>query len=96
MMVIDMLIMYSTSSSELHQQSEPTLLHAVELASVKGALNWLTILPLNEHDFALHKPAFQDALVQLASPPYSNSCICGVPFSVDHVLSCSKGGLPSL
>ena len=53
---------YSKTSSELRQQLEPTLQLAVELASVKGASNWLTTLPLNEHGFALHKSAFQDVL----------------------------------
>ena len=36
---------YSNSSSELCQQLEPTLQHAVELVSVKGALNWLQHSP---------------------------------------------------
>ena len=87
------------SSSELRQQLKPTLQRAVELASVKGASNWLTTLPLNEHGFALHKSAFQDALalryswLPLRTPTL---CACGVSFSVDHVLSCPKGGLPSL
>ena len=90
---------YSKTSSELRQQLEPTLRRAVELASVKGASNWLTTLPLNEHGFALHKSAFQDALaLRYGWPPLRTPtlCACGVSFSVDHVLSCPKGGLPSL
>ena len=90
---------YSKTSSELRQQLEPTLQRAVELASVKGASNWLTTLPLNEHGFALHKSAFQDALaLHYGWPPLRTPtlCACGASFSVDHVLSCLKGGLPSL
>ena len=90
---------YSKTSSELRQQLEPTLQRAVELASVKGASNWLTTLPLNEHGFALHKSAFQDALaLRYGWPPLRTPtlCLCGASFSVDHVLSCPKGGLPSL
>ena len=90
---------YSKTSSELRQQLEPTLQCAVELASVKGASNWLTTLPLNEHGFALHKSAFQDALaLRYGWPPLRTPtlCACGASFSVDHVLSCLKGGLPSL
>ena len=34
----------------------------MNLAPVIGALNWLNILPLNEHSFALHKLAFQHVL----------------------------------
>ena len=68
---------------------------------MKGASNWLTTLSLNEHGFALHKSAFQDALVLCYSwPPFCTPtlCACGASFSVDHVLSCPKGGLriPSL
>ena len=66
----------------------------VELASVKEASNWLITLPLNEHGFALHKSDFQDALALCYSwPPLCTPtlCACGVPFSVDHVLSCLSG-----
>ena len=66
---------------------------------MKGGSNWLTTLPLNEHGFALHKSAFQDALVLCYGwPPLRTPtlCACGASFSVDHVLSCPKGGLPSL
>ena len=84
---------YSKTSSELRQQLEPTLQRAVELASVIGASNWLTTLPLNEHHgFALHKSAFQDALrYSWPSLRTSTLCACGASFSVDHVLSCPKG-----
>ena len=83
---------YSKTSSELRQQLEPTLQRAVELASVKGASNWLTTLPLN-------MVFFQDALaLHYGWPPLRTPtlCACGASFSVDHVLSCPKGGLPSL
>jgi len=40
-------------STELHQQLEPTLQHAVDLTSMKRASNWFTTLPLNVHGFAL-------------------------------------------
>ena len=35
---------------------------ALELASEKGASNWLTSLPIEEFDFCPHKGAFKDAL----------------------------------
>ena len=41
----------------------PTNLKQVsELASKRGASNWLTVLPLKDHGFNLHKGAFRDAL----------------------------------
>ena len=35
---------------------------AVELASKKGASNWLTIIPIDEMGFTLNKGEFRDAL----------------------------------
>ena len=65
----------------------------------KGASSWLTVLPLEEHHFSLHKQAFRDALALrygwLPSQVPSN-CPCGHPFSTQHVLSCPKGGYPSI
>ena len=63
------------------------------------ASNWLTTLPVNEHGFAVHKSTFQDALaLRYSWPPLRTPtlCACGASFSVDNVLSCPKGGLPSL
>ena len=71
----------------------------MDLASVRGASNWLTTLPLNEHGFALHKSAFQDALaLKYGWPPLRTPALytCGSSFSVEHVLSCPKEVLPSL
>ena len=55
--------------------------------------------PLSEHGFTLHRSAFQDALAlrygwSPLRPP--SLCTCGTAFSVEHALSCPKGGLPSL
>ena len=40
---------YSDLRFELQQQLKPSLQCAVELATVRGASNWFTTLPLNEH-----------------------------------------------
>ena len=90
---------YSRNPSDLHQQLSSSLQLAVNLATEKGASSWLTTLPLEEYDFALHKSAFQDALVlRYGWLPLRTSthCACGSSFSVDHALSCPKGGLPSI
>lgn len=34
----------------------------ISLPSEKGAYSWLSALPVEEHDFVLHKGAFWDAL----------------------------------
>ena len=88
---------YSDCFSDLHQQLEPSLQRDMDLAAVRGASSWLTTLPLNEHGFALHKSAFQDALaLRYGWPPLRSPllCTCGVTFSVEHVLSCPKGPYP--
>ena len=69
------------------------------LAMEKGASTWLTVLPLTEHGFTLHRSAFQDALALrygwlLSKLP--SKCECGHAFSVEHALSCAKGGFPAL
>ena len=72
---------------------------AVELASEKGASSWLTALSLTEHGFSLHKRAFRDALALhygwLRSPTPIH-CDCGSSFSIEHSLSCHKGGFTTL
>ena len=86
---------YSSLSSALCEEFDQSLRCAVDFALVKGASSWLTALHLPEHGFALHKSAFLDALalcygwLPLRAPLL---CACDSLFSVDHVLSCPKGG----
>ena len=62
-------------------------------------MSWLTSLPLEERGFSLHKGAFADALalrygwVPSRTP---TSCACGANFTVEHVLSCPRGGFPPI
>ena len=54
---------------------------------------------MQEHGFSLHKTAFRDALaLQYGWLPSHTPSYCprGLSFSVDHVLSCTKGGFPSI
>ncbi len=72
----------------------------MNLSMEKGrASSWLTALPLPEHHFTLHKQAFRDAFALRYGwlPTYvPTNCSCGQPFSVQHSLSCLKGGYPSI
>ena len=71
----------------------------MELAQEKGASSWLTSLPIEEFGFALHKGAFHDALALRYNwqPLHTlSTCGCGARFSVEHALSCPKGGFPSI
>ena len=89
----------SSVCSDLCPQLSTTLQKAVTLASEKGASSWLSALPLREYGFALHKTAFHDALALrygwLPSRMPSH-CTCGSKFSIEHALSCPKGGFPSI
>ena len=83
----------------MYQQLSDKLQKAVDFAKAKGASTWLTVLPLMENVFTLHKSAFHDALaLQYGWTP---SCLpskyeCGNTFNVEHPLSCAKGCFPSL
>ena len=89
----------SKATRDLMELLPDSLQRSVKLASEKGSSTWLTVLPLSEHGFALHKRAFQDSLVlQYGWIPdkLPSKCTCGVSFSVEHALSCPKGGFPSI
>ena len=65
------------------------------IAKEKGVSSWLTALPLVQHDFALHKGDFRDAIAMRYNWPLQRvpeSCACGQPFSVHHALICRCGG----
>ena len=76
-----------------------SLKKAVSLAQEQGASTWLTVLPLEEHGFSLHKGAFRDALALRFSWSLTNipsHCACGNKLTTEHAFSCAKGGFPSI
>ena len=87
------------AASELRTRLPTCLQRAVDLAQERGASSWLTALPIQEFGFTLHKSAFRDAIAlrygwsPLNTPSH---CSCGSQFSVQHALSCPKGGFPPL
>ena len=71
----------------------------MDLARDKGASSWLTAMPIEEHGFCLHKTAFVDSLALRYGWSFSKTpttCIYGASFAVDHMLSCPRGGFPSI
>ena len=46
----------------LHSQLSPSLKRSMDLAREPGSSSWLTVLPIQEHGFHLHKGDFQDAM----------------------------------
>ena len=76
-----------------------SLQRAMDLAQEKGASSWLTSPPIEEFGFSLHKSAFRDAIaLRYGWTPLNipTNCACGTSFSVQHALSCPKGGFPTL
>ena len=49
-------------AESVHGHLSPQLKRHVELAMEKGASSWLSVLPLDDHNFSLHKGAFKDAI----------------------------------
>ena len=88
-----------SSAANVKSALGASLKYAVDLAQEKGASTWLTALPLDEFGFSLHKGAFKDALaLRYGWLPYNvpTNCACGSHFTVEHSLSCPKGGFPSI
>ena len=87
------------AASSIRETVPEPLKRAMDLAQEKGASSWLTSLPIEEFGFSLHKGAFWDALAlrygwsPLNLPVH---CTYGTSFSVQHALSCPKGGFPTL
>ena len=57
-----------SSASQLKTSLPPDLQTAMDLSMEKGASNWLTVLPVDEFGFTLHKGAFRDAIM---AAPYT-------------------------
>ena len=69
---------------------------AVDLACEIGAFSWLTVIPLKDMDFDLHKREFRDAVrlrYDCPIPDNPSVCVCGSMFKVDHAMICQRGGL---
>ena len=84
-------------AKELRARLPESSRKAMDLASERGVSNWLTSLPIHEFGFCLHKSAFVDAIsLRYGWHPSSTPthCVCGSTFTVQHVLSCPRGGFP--
>ena len=76
------------------------LQRARELACLKGASSWLTVLPLDDHAFSLDMGDFRDAVFLRygwSLPHLPTEYICGAStFTVDPAFTCPHGGYPTL
>ena len=83
----------------LFNQLSPAQQRLLECTREKGASSWVTTLSIDEQGFLLHKGAFRDALCLRYGWKLQNlplHCACGDSLSVDHAMSCHKGGFPTL
>ena len=71
----------------------------LELASEKGVSCWLTSLPLKVFGFAMNKQEFHDAITlryNFKISSVSGHCFCGQKNTINHSLTCQKGGYTHL
>ena len=71
---------------------------AFSLAAKKGSSSWLSALPLQSIGYCLNKKDFRDSLLIRYGwpiPDIARHCACGEKNSIDHALSCKKGGYVS-
>ena len=75
------------------------LKRAIDLACEKGAVAWLTALPLQSMGYVLNKQEFRDGICLRYGwriPNTPSYCGCGQKNSVDHTLNCMLGGYVSM
>ena len=83
----------------LQSDLSPSLKCCVDLAKESGSSSWLTVLPILEHGFHLHKGDFRDSLYLrygITPSKTSSTCQCETSFSVDHAMVCPFGRLPMI
>ena len=93
---MDRRMAHKEQANAIRTRLSPSLQRAMDLNSEIGSSSWLTVLPLQDQGFHLHKQVFWDALHlrygwKLTDTP--GHCVCGSPFTPDHAMICRHGGL---
>ena len=75
------------------------LIRQLDCIKEKGASNWVTAVPIKNKGFYLNKSEFWDAIYlrygfQFKRIP--SSCCCGKSFSMEHALTCLRGGFVAM
>ena len=86
---------HSVVLEDLKLRMSPLQKRALELSQMKGASSWLSAMPLESEGFTLSKSEFVDAIsirYRWSLKRLPSQCPCGKGFSVDHAMSCAKGG----
>ena len=81
--------------TELETNMSETQRRLFHCSMEKGASSWLTVMPTKRLGYVLNKQEFQDAMRLRYGWPIPNTpsyCGCGKKNSLDHVITCPKGG----
>jgi len=84
--------------AQLKRDLPPKIGATIDPACEKGASSWLTTLPYEEYGFVLNKRGFKDAVALRYELPIANKarvCLCSKKNSINHILTCKKGGFVS-
>ena len=90
---------YKELQNVIRKESSASVSKILDLASEKGASCWLTSLPLQRYGFVLNKRQFHDSIClryNYSTKLAAKVCACGEPYSVNHCLTCKKGGYVTL
>ncbi len=76
------------------------LQRAIKVSSEKGASTWLTTLPIADHAF-MHPsqgciPRCRMSEIGWTPKRLPSRCVCDQNFTIEHALSCHRGGFPSI
>ena len=74
---------------------DPKMKRNLELAQETGSGAWLSVRPIQSYGYTLNKQEFRDSVCLRYGwniPNTSSYCECGKENSIDHTLSCKKGG----
>jgi len=86
---------------KIKQKLSPKEQRNLDWISEKGASSFLTCLPLEKLRFHLTRQEFHDAMsvrynMPIVGDPRPETCCCGERNTIEHALSCKKGGYVSL
>ena len=86
---------YKTKLKDIIEECTEDIGRNLNTLCRKGASSWLTALPLAEFRYILSKQEFTDAILLRYKHPITGipkTCACSKVNSIDHALSCGKGG----
>ena len=85
----------TNKSSKIEVNMDPETKRAVIQAKEKDASSWLTVLPIEEHEFTLIKNEFRDVIhlrYKKTLKGMPSQYPCGHNYDVTHAMKCKNGG----